>query len=137
MVSKNIILAKSSTINRCLSRIEEKLSSDPDLSEIDSQDVVILNLQRAIQAVLDICNHLISEKNLPLPNTNKDIILTLYNAKYFSRELCDRLTKMAGFRNISVHDYQTIDESILEAIVTKHLVDFKNFLKVVFEQEKL
>lgn len=137
MVSKNIILSKSNTITRCLERIKGKLISDPELEEMDSQDVVILNLQRAVQAVLDIGNHLISEKNLSLPTTNREIFIILGDAGYLSKDMQNRLTKMAGFRNISVHDYQAINGEILEAIVTKHLDDFKQFLKIIFEKENL
>jgi uncharacterized protein YutE (UPF0331/DUF86 family) len=42
-------------------------------------------------------------------------------------ELAARLRRMVGFRNIAVHDYQSIDPVIVEAIVTRHLDDLTAF----------
>lgn len=43
---------------------------------------------------------------------------------------------MVGFRNIAVHDYQTLDLAILEAILKNHMEDFKKFSKIVLQQHK-
>ena len=40
---------------------------------------------------------------------------------------------MVGFRNIAVHDYQTINLTILEKIVEKHLEDFTDFTKQILK----
>jgi uncharacterized protein YutE (UPF0331/DUF86 family) len=40
---------------------------------------------------------------------------------------------MVGFRNIAVHDYQTINLTILEQIVEKHLEDFTDFTKQILK----
>ena len=42
---------------------------------------------------------------------------------------------MVGFRNIAVHDYQALDLDILEAILDKHIDDFKDFTKIVLKLE--
>ena len=42
---------------------------------------------------------------------------------------------MVGFRNIAVHDYQALELEILEAILEKHINDFKDFTKVVLQLE--
>jgi uncharacterized protein YutE (UPF0331/DUF86 family) len=34
---------------------------------------------------------------------------------------------MVGFRNIAIHDYQTLDPRVVEAIVTRHLDDLRDF----------
>jgi len=38
---------------------------------------------------------------------------------------------MVGFRNIAVHDYQSLKLDILEAILEKHIDDFKYFTKAI------
>ena len=40
---------------------------------------------------------------------------------------------MVGFRNIAVHDYQNLNLEIVVAIVEKHLGDFEDFIREVFE----
>lgn len=44
------------------------------------------------------------------------------------------LKAMVGFRNIAVHDYQSINLSIVEMIIKNHLDDFKKF---IYEVNKL
>jgi len=34
---------------------------------------------------------------------------------------------MVGFRNIAIHDYQTLDVDILKSILSKHLKDLEQF----------
>jgi uncharacterized protein YutE (UPF0331/DUF86 family) len=41
--------------------------------------------------------------------------------------LAERLRRMVGFRNIAVHDYQTLDPRVVEAIVSRHLGDLRDF----------
>ncbi|OLN24116.1 hypothetical protein BTO30_01500 [Domibacillus antri] len=43
---------------------------------------------------------------------------------------------MAGFRNIAVHDYQTLNPAILQKIVVKHLSVFRDFTKQVKKAAK-
>lgn len=42
-----------------------------------------------------------------------------------------RLKRMAGFRNIAVHDYQTIQMEIVVKIIEDHLQDFEQFIKEI------
>jgi uncharacterized protein YutE (UPF0331/DUF86 family) len=39
---------------------------------------------------------------------------------------------MVGFRNISVHDYETIKPAIVHSIIKNHLKDFEEFYTVIF-----
>ena len=43
---------------------------------------------------------------------------------------------MVGFRNIVVHDYQALDIDVLEAILEKHIDDFKDYTKVILQLER-
>ncbi|WP_460014934.1 HepT-like ribonuclease domain-containing protein [Lysinibacillus sp. CTST325] len=38
---------------------------------------------------------------------------------------------MVGFRNIAVHDYQALELTILQAIIEKHLSDFKTYAEAI------
>ncbi len=40
---------------------------------------------------------------------------------------------MIGFRNIAVHDYQALSLEILQAILEKHIDDFKKFTKAILQ----
>ena len=36
---------------------------------------------------------------------------------------------MIGFRNIAIHEYKNIDESIVQDIIENHLKDLKEFVR--------
>ncbi|WP_337250322.1 HepT-like ribonuclease domain-containing protein [Acetomicrobium sp.] len=58
MPDKDIVLAKVATIQRCFDRIRDVTGLDPkSLEDIDKQDIFVLNLQRAIQACIDLAAH--------------------------------------------------------------------------------
>ena len=46
-------------------------------------------------------------------------------------ELCVRMKKAVGFRNLAVHNYDVIDWAIVHAIARHHLADFKAFSEAV------
>lgn len=53
-----------------MGRINEVTGGDVEsLENIDKQDIFILNLQRAIQACIDLAQIIISEHNWSLPDT--------------------------------------------------------------------
>ena len=58
-MTSDVALAKLATIERCLQRIATVTGGDPErVDEIDVEEIVVLNLQRAIQASIDLAAHL-------------------------------------------------------------------------------
>lgn len=43
------------------------------------------------------------------------------------------MQSMVGFRNIAIHDYQSIDVDILKSILTKNLKDIEEFYATVIK----
>ena len=127
-MARDVILNKAAIIQRCISRIHEEYGDDPvNLRNMTKQDSIILNLQRACEACIDLAMHVIAEKRLGLPQTSKDAFDFLLRENIISAELCESLKAMVGFRNIAVHDYQTLQVEIVQAIIEKHLGDFRSF----------
>jgi uncharacterized protein YutE (UPF0331/DUF86 family) len=52
-------------------------------------------------------------------------------AGWLSPGLTDTMHNMAGFRNVVVHGYQTLDKAILVDIVSNRLEDLLNFAKAI------
>ena len=46
-------------------------------------------------------------------------------------DLSSRLQRMIGFRNIAVHQYQTLDLDILESVIHTNLDDLVTFAEAV------
>ncbi|HPK07274.1 MAG TPA: DUF86 domain-containing protein [Aminivibrio sp.] len=128
MHDKDIILAKVASIQRCLSRIKEVTSLDPgSLENIDIQDIFLLNLQRGIQAALDLAAHVVASEGLGLPERARDTFSLLKAAGILGGETASRMEKMTGFRNIAVHDYQSLNPDILKSILAYRLKDLEDF----------
>ncbi len=126
MVEKDILLAKVAIIQRCLQRIKDSTQLDPaSLDDFDKQDIFVLNLQRAIQAAVDIAAHTITSEDWGLPDTLKKHFAILAEKKVLNHELSEKLQKMIGFRNIAVHDYQSINVDVLKTILQKDLQDLE------------
>lgn len=132
MPDKDVILAKVSTIQKCLKRIKDVTNLEPgSLNNIDKQDIFILNLQRAVEAAIDIAAHTVASEGLGLSTTIKDNFRLLRKAGVIDDGLFKKMESMVGFRNIAIHDYQTMDVDILKTILKEHLKDLEEFYSVV------
>ncbi len=135
MLEKDVLLSKISIIKNCLDRIKKVTKLKPDsLHEYDKQDIFVLNLQRAIQAAIDIANLIISNNHYRLPNSYKMSFHILSENAWIDSETSKRMQKMVGFRNIAIHDYQEIDVEILKSILTKNLSDFEKYYKQILKK---
>ena len=133
-VMNDVILNKTATIERCVKRIQEVYEGNPEnLADFTKQDSIILNIQRACEASIDIAMHLASERKLGVPKSSRDAFKFLEDAQIIDAQLAKTLMNMVAFRNIAMHDYQALELDILQAILEKHIDDFKQFTRVILE----
>ena len=125
----DVVLAKLDSLQRRVSRIEEKTPSNVEVlkDDYDIQDIISLNLERAVQISVDIAAHILSTKDISTPATMGETFTALSEVDVVSTELAERLRKAVGFRNISVHEYQKIDWEIVFSICTKHMKGFREY----------
>lgn len=130
----DVIINKVETIKRCIKRIEEEYSNDfNNLENYTKQDSIILNLQRMCEATLDLGMHYIKIKKLELPQTSKQTFEILQKNEVIDKKLSLDLQGMVGFRNIAVHDYQSLNIEILQKIIENHLVDSLRLAQKILE----
>ncbi|MGL5356987.1 MAG: type VII toxin-antitoxin system HepT family RNase toxin [Cetobacterium sp.] len=130
----DVIINKIETIKRCIKRIEEEYSNDfTNLENYTKQDSIILNLQRMCEATLDLGMHYIKIKKLEIPQTSKETFLILEKNKVIDKNLSINLQGMVGFRNIAVHDYQSLNIEILQKIIENHLMDSLKIAQKILE----
>ncbi|MBV7509669.1 DUF86 domain-containing protein [Bacillus sp. sid0103] len=133
-MKNDVILNKISVIERCINRIQEVYANDPaNLKDYTKQDSIILNIQRSCEASIDLAMHIVSEQRLGLPQTSRDAFDMLQSNSIIDENIAKRLKAMVGFRNIAVHDYQTLNIDILNQIVDKHLSDFTDYTRQILE----
>jgi len=134
MVDRDVVFSKINSIQRCLKRIKDVSGLKPDsLDDLDTQEIVILNLQRAIQSSIDLAAHIVADEGLGVPSEIRENFNLLSRNGILSENLSARLRKMVGFRNIAVHEYDTINIEILKSILQHNLKDLEEFYVVISE----
>lgn len=131
-MNQDILLNKTATIRRCVARILEEYAGEEDnLFNYTKQDSIILNLQRACEACLDLAIHIISERNLGVPQSSRDVFDLLFRNGLLDKELNQSIKAMVGFRNIAIHDYQGVQVEIIQGIIEEQLDDFEKFIAAI------
>lgn len=135
MVDKSIISEKMSHINRCMERLQEKrvISKEEFLKDIDTQDIVLHNLQLSIQGCIDIASHIISDEGWSFPATMGGLFDILKEKNVISEKNADILKKMVNFRNIIIHEYDEIDLEKVYDIFKNRLSDITAYLKEIIK----
>ena len=138
-MDKLILEKKVDSILRCLNRIHDRIpDSEYDfLRDLDAQDVVILNLTRAVQLCVDIATHILSTTNQPVPSTMAEAFISLERINIISAEIADKMKRSVGYRNVAIHNYDDIDLSITYDIANNHLGDFKEFIKQILHYDRM
>jgi uncharacterized protein YutE (UPF0331/DUF86 family) len=129
MSTDDVALNKAAVIERCIGRIRaEHAGDDRNLrDDLTKQDSILLNLQRACEAAIDLAMHLVRRGRLGIPQDSREAFDLLVGAQRLDADLGERLKRMVGFRNIAVHDYQALSLDIVSAIVRERLGDLGAF----------
>jgi uncharacterized protein YutE (UPF0331/DUF86 family) len=138
-MDRNLIEEKLESLRRCLQRISLKCPATAEAltSDLDAQDIVSLNLTRAVQLSVDIAAHLIASREIPAPDTMGQAFDALAEADLIPHELARQLKKAVGFRNLAVHDYSTINWHIVHSICRHSLEDFREFAAAILKLDPL
>ena len=98
MVKNDVILNKIATIERCVNRVNEVYCDNPEnLQDITKQDSIILNIQRACEASIDLAMHIVSDLKLGLPKTSREAFKYLEEKEIIDHALAKTLMNMVGF----------------------------------------
>jgi uncharacterized protein YutE (UPF0331/DUF86 family) len=100
----------------------QTLRADEDL-----RNNVLMDLQQAIQACIDLGTHACVHDRLGSPSTAAAAFELLEGAQRIDRDLAERLIGAAGLRNLIVHQYGRIDLDIVCAVIRSHLGDLERF----------
>ncbi|MBN2656731.1 MAG: DUF86 domain-containing protein [Spirochaetales bacterium] len=131
MQADNVILNKSAIIERSLRRMREEYNANPQLDNFTHIDALILNLERACQAAIDLAQHLVAIKHLGMPQNSAESFHLLENSGIISSSSTKSMIAMTGFRNIVIHEYQKLDMEILKQIVEKEYKSLILFCKEI------
>ena len=130
-----VVLAKIESLSRSIHRIESKrpASAEALSSDLDLQDIIVVNLERAVQISVDIASIIIAKAPIQPPTSMADAFQKLGESGIIPKELATRLQKAVGFRNIAVHEYQRISWDRVFALITSRLDDFRELSRIALE----
>ncbi len=127
-------------IERKIRKIEEFLRELRDV-KIDSFDefkkntivkrFIERNIELSIEQMVDICKHFISGLDLKEPETYSECFDIIEEGGVIPVEKADIFKSMVRFRNVLIHAYDGVDDSITYGIYKKHLQDFRNFADII------
>lgn len=105
---------------------KEEFLADPDKIGSAKYHFIV-----AIEAAIDLSNHIIARNNLRIPEDYADTFRVLGEAGIFPPEFTATLIKMASFRNRLVHIYWDVDNDTLYNILVNGLKDLDAYLKAM------
>lgn len=130
-MDRQVIEQKLESLRRCLLRVEHKCPRDPEelVQDADLQDILTINLTRAVQLCVDIGANMLAGLEVAPPNTMGETFDRLAVSNVIDEDLASRLKKAVGFRNIAIHNYEEIDWKIVHSIALHHRGDFAEYAK--------
>lgn len=135
MVKKDVVASRLQRLQeylgtlRAVQKIElEKFKKDPFVHGTAER-----YLHLSIECLLDIGNHVISDRGFRKPETYSEILEILAEEGVVSLELSRRMAGMAAFRNVLVHDYLRLDLDKVYKVINDHLKDFEELAGVFSE----
>lgn len=140
MTNKSKIIEKLRIIKENISKLETlgQFTEEEFTGDFQKFDSAKYNLQTAVEAMIDICNHIISTKTFEIPNTNADSFQILCRQNILNPAMQDNFISMTKFRNRVVHIYHQVDNTEVYRIIAEDLKDFQSFINdiTVFMESK-
>ncbi|HOP23930.1 MAG TPA: DUF86 domain-containing protein [Defluviitoga sp.] len=132
-LDKEKIIKKMNVINKALQNLMKlsRVSKEEFLSDFKYYDSAKYNLQVAIEAMIDIGNHIISRLDYEPPKTYAETFEILSKHNILPNDKVNNYKLMARFRNKIVHFYDDINEEEIYNILLNNLEDFEDFLKYI------
>lgn len=138
MVSRDVLRAKIVFLEHSLDRLRQykdfslcRLEKDED-----AQDIILHNLQVAIQCCVDMASHVVSDERWEIPTSMPDCFRVLASHRVIPHPLAERFKELAKFRNEIVHEYAHLQLGKVRTAL-KGLRDFDLFRKHVAKFAKL
>ena len=131
-----ILEEKLESLGRCVERLEtRRCASAAELAEdADAQDIVVLNLTRAVQLCADMAVHIITGSRRPPPRNMGESFEELRDLGWIDAALAARMRSAVGFRNLAVHAYQKLDIGLVHKLCYEGPVDLRAFARAISDR---
>ena len=72
-----------------------------------------------------------AQQKYGIPKNTREAFELLFKNQVIDQNTYKKMSAIVGFRNIAIHEYQTINLDILKTIIEKELKDFLDFSKQI------
>lgn len=131
MTDPDLLRKKLARIETAVRELGELVRPDEIGRDLRAERFAEHTLQIAIQAALDAASHVVSDRRLGEPRTNRELFALLAKDGWLPVGLAERLQFMAGFRNVLVHGYDDVDLAIVRDVLEHRLGDLLAFVDAV------
>jgi uncharacterized protein YutE (UPF0331/DUF86 family) len=135
VVKKEVFEARLERVREYLDILDSVLKFDERifLSDPFIYSTAERNLHLIIEALIDIGNHVISDRGYPKPETYAEVFRILRDRDVISENLFNQIDGMTSFRNLLVHDYLKIDRKQIYQLLKTRLSALKSLAGVYAE----
>jgi len=135
MISDEVIHAKIDIIEENLKLLKDIYGEGFEYFSRNLRDIQAAkhSLQEAIEACLDIGQHIIAEKGVRRAEEYREILEVLEEEGIIEPKLSQRLQEMAKFRNLLVHRYGELDLQRVFAVMEEDLGDIEEYVRGILD----
>lgn len=131
---RELVAKKLARIETCVTELRTLGDPARISSDLREERFFEHTLQIAIQSVLDVASHIVSEERLGEPRSNHELIDLVVRYGWIPVSLEPPLRRLIGFRDVLVHGYESVDLDVVEDIARHRLDDLLAFAGAVRER---
>jgi uncharacterized protein YutE (UPF0331/DUF86 family) len=131
MTDADLVAKRLALIETLLRDLETLARPERIADDVREERFVEHTLQLAVQAAIDVASHIVADERLGEPASNQALFTLLAKNHWLSLPLGERLAQAAGFRNVLVHGYASVDLRIVRDIVEHRLGDLRDFVVAI------
>jgi uncharacterized protein YutE (UPF0331/DUF86 family) len=127
VVDEERVTRLASDVRRDVARLRELEQTERLVTQVNQLDAVKYRFLTAIEDCISIAHHITASEGWEAPDSNADAMRNLAKHGVISIELAEVMTRAAGFRNLLVHRYQTIDDDAVVSFLV-HLEQVEQYV---------
>lgn len=133
MVDKELVSRKLSRLRAYVDELRraQDINWEKYRTDLRSRAFVERYIHLAIEEVMDIANHFTAFYQWREPTSFRDLFSVMMEHEVIPAKHLPTFQRMASFRNMLVHRYESIDDALVFGIFSRHLGDFDLFAKLV------
>ena len=132
MTDRTVAAEKLRLVDQYTEELREMRDVSRDaLADVIRQRAVERSFMNAIQACIDIAEHVRAAEGLVPDGTSKEAVEALGDAGIVSAETESRLIEAVGFRNVLAHRYGSIDHDVVYDLLHEDVAWLERFKREV------